>query len=146
MNFLFLLKEYHFSVCKMELWHKVAILLTTSLIFTTTNGVATVYNLYLYKKKDCRGKVINNLFSQLCVLGHIGSLLMLAMILHHLEIINTNWSLMVTIRSYQGISLVHFWMFVAIATAVKQFSPTTYTDISNKDNYLGLLLANVVFR
>ena len=128
----------------MELWQKVVILVSASLIISSTNGIATTYNIYLYKKKECRTKVLNTLFSHLCIVGYVSTSCVFAMILHRLEMVQVDWDLLVNFRRYELMTSMHCWMFIGMATALKQFGPSI--DISARDNYLGLLMANQILR
>ena len=132
----------------MELWQKVVILVYASLIISSTNGIATTYNIYLYKnkKKECRTQVLNALFSHLCLVGYVSTSCVLAMILHRLEMVQVDWELLGNFRRYEAMTMTHCWLFIGLATALKQFGPSFYIDISARDNYLGLLTANQILR
>ena len=130
----------------MNFGEKICIVLLVSCIFISTNSVTVTYNLYFYKKEDCRYRTLNVLYSHLCLCGTIISFLLYAMVLHHLDFVHLNCKIFQAILLFQFTSKTHGWLFVGIATALSHFSPSMYSFLSYKLNYFSLLFINQILR
>ena len=130
----------------MNFSEKICVVLLVSCIFITTNSVTVTYNLYFYKKEDCRQRALNVLFSHLCLWGTIMSFLLSSMALHQLEFVNLNWKVFQAMVYFQIMSKVHSWIFVGIAIVITHFNPSLYSFLSYKLNYFTLLFTNQVLR
>ena len=135
---------------KMNLSGKICIVLLASCIFITTNSVTATYNLYFYKKKDCRQRALNILFSQLCFWETVNSIFKYAMVLHQLEFVHVaNLTLFQTLENiywYQLTAKVHCWLLVGVATVMTHFNPSLYSLVSEKLNYATLFLLTQILR
>ena len=130
----------------MKFEEKICVLLLVSCIVISINCVTITYNLYFYKKEQCRERALHVLFSQLCLAGQISAFVVFAMILQNLELVDFDWFLMLIIRNFNVMTVINIWLLIGIASAISYFNPSMYSFISYKMNYLSVLTSNLLLR
>ena len=126
--------------------NNIIIIVLVSFIAIISNVIFMVYNIYFWTKEECRNRIINVLYSQLCLFGQLGTFLTFAMILYRLEMIDVDWNKLLVFRYFQVMTTIYYWLLIGAAELLKNFRSSLYINLSYKNIYLPTLLTTMLVR